>query len=464
MLCLVWFVLTCLTGHVHGFSTSSYLKLHHHHSAKSTPRSMQRSRGLIHYTDGDHVIPQMCAAKSTTSQSTTQLAMGFNLDNNDNDDNRDKSRGKRTIKGFSLLEWAGAGGLLPSQGLLVSSVQQSWQWSWRRLMDELAPHDAQGNYVRPGYTPVSILGDSSGRIEPGRYHVYVGNPCPWCHRVVLARYLRNLEATVAMTRLEDNPRQASRGGWIFSADQPDTRWQSRDLRSLYDRLSNLATGRPFTGRCTAPLLVDVIDQRIVSNDSRSIVHWLCTVTTTVDMTSDTPKSAISTSNKQNDKVATMTLDLYPAEYRAKIDATYHWVYNLINNGVYRCGFATSQEAYNRAANDVHTGLQRANDILSRQDYLVHPDQLTEADVWLLPTLMRFEGVYGPLFRAGPHVSLLRGYPALDRYLQRCWQAYPAIRRSIDVTDACASYYRNLFPLVPSGIQPLPVTPKSLGWE
>jgi putative glutathione S-transferase len=175
---------------------------------------------------------------------------------------------------------------------------------------------------------------------------------------------------IGVTMLEDNPVKASRGGWVFSKNQPDP-LGNRDLRQLYDQLSH-----GYQGRCTAPLLVDKKTRRIVSNESSDIVRNL---------------NEVSLGLEQK------KLNLYPESLAAEIDSTNAWTYQLLNNGVYRCGFATTQSAYDRASADVRKGLQRCEDILQTQKYLCG-DEFTEADLRLLPTILRFDGAYAPLFK------------------------------------------------------------------
>jgi putative glutathione S-transferase len=342
--------------------------------------------------------------------------------------------GEKLDKGFGLLEIAS--GVVP-QGAIVQTAKESWKFVWKRFMAELAPQDKTGNYKRPSYGFAETIGVSSKHPdEGGRYHLYVGNPCPWCHKAVLAVKLLGMdESQIGITRLEDDPIKASRGGWIFASDRPDP-LKCKDLRELYDKLSP-----GYKGRCTAPLLVDLKSMSIVSNESSDIVRMLNKCTLGQPMASD-------------------RLDLYPKSLEYEIDESNDWVYALLNNGVYRCGFSTSQTAYDQASQDVRQGLERVNDILSRQPYLCG-QVFTEADLRLLPTALRFDGAYAPLFRAAGGVRRIRDYPYLFQWLERCWEM-DGVAESIDLADACLSYYKQLFPLNPGGILPTPVTATDLG--
>jgi len=338
-----------------------------------------------------------------------------------------------------------ASGVVP-QGKLVKAVKETWKFAWKRMMAELAPQDRDGSYRRPKYGFDGRIGSPEFPDEPYRYQLYVGNPCPWCHRCVLAVKLLGFdEASIGVTRLVDDPTRASRGGWIFDpgyrGGDPDPLFGSADLREVYDRL------RPgYRGRCTAPLLVDKKARRVVSNESADIVRMLNSATL-----------------GRKDRAG--RLDLYPESLAPLIDETNEWVYRQVNNGVYRCGFATTQRAYDAASADVRAGLRRCDDVLATRPYLCGTE-FTESDLRLLPTAIRFDGAYAPLFRAGgAHLRLRSDYPHVHEWLRRCWTAYdPAIRDSIDVADACTSYYKQLFPLNPGGIVPSPVTAEALGLE
>jgi glutathionyl-hydroquinone reductase len=335
-------------------------------------------------------------------------------------------------KGFNLLEQA----VIP-QGPLVATVKLGWKFIWSRMMAELAPQSKDGNYERPKYSFDGRIGTTDFPDEPGRYHVYLGGPCPWCHRVKLALNLRGISnRELSVTQLIDDPTKATRGGWILSQNDPDPLFTAFDLRGVYD---GLLPG--FEGRCTAPLLVDKKTKQIVSNESSDIVRML---------------------NKCNFRSDIRRLDLVPPSLSEVIDATNAWTYDLLNNGVYRCGFSTTQKAYDEASTKVLEGLEKCNDILSSQLFLCG-STFTEADLRLLPTILRYDAAYGPLFKAGGVATKINNYPHLLRWLRQCW-GMEGIPESIDLAQACGSYYAQLFPLNPGGIVPTPPTAKSLGLE
>lgn len=190
------------------------------------------------------------------------------------------------------------------------------------------------------------------------------------------------------------------------------------------------------------MLIDKKAKKIVSNDSSDIVRML-------------NKAKLGKGNEE-------TIDLYPNELASEIEATNEWVYELLNDGVYRCGFSTRQDAYDKASSDVRTGLKLADKILAERDFLCG-NVFTEADLRLLPTILRFDGAYSPLFRAGGVNTRIRDYPHLFAWLKRCWNM-DGIEQSIDLENAVSSYYRQLFPLNPGGLLPTPISKREIGLE
>lgn len=156
--------------------------------------------------------------------------------------------GDRLEKGFNVMEWTGA--IIP-QGVLVKGVKTGWRLAWTALMKELAPQSKDGQYIRPSYDFKGKIGTHTVECdEPGRFHLYAGKACPWCHRVELVRSVRQLQEYISMTTVLDRPEEASRGGWVFTSSSPDPVVGAKDLREVYDALTG-----GFRGRCTAPLLV-----------------------------------------------------------------------------------------------------------------------------------------------------------------------------------------------------------------
>jgi putative glutathione S-transferase len=404
--------------------------------------------------------PRSLILRSATATATATATPTCLFSSNDNNNNGNSNNVDR---GFNLL---GIASQVVPQGRIVQTAKAGWRFLWTRFMVELAPQDKSGSYQRPSYTCDSTLGSNQYPIEQEdssnsggpRYHVYVGNPCPWCHRVKLVVNILGLsdDGMLGMTQLVDDPVKASRGGWIFGTPPPQAP-ELKDLRELYQLC------RPgYEGRCTAPVLVDWKTRTIVSNESKDIVRML-------PLLLEGKKSQDDDDAKQSSASSSSTpmIDLCPANLQSQIDETNDWIYQLINNGCYQCGFATTQSAYDRASANVLQGLDRAEAILKEQNFLCGDTQFTESDVFLLPTMLRFDAVYAPLFGAGGsrHWRLQCDYPSIFQWMKRCWKEIPGVSTSIDLEDASRSYYQQLFPLNPGGIVPSTVmTAKRLGLE
>ena len=237
---------------------------------------------------------------------------------------------EKSSGGLRILEW------IPSQQLLVGTARFTWNTLWKVMLSELAPQSSEGDYVRPApQTGSDATWPADLPATPGRYHIYVGNACPWCHRALIALALHDLQGFVSYTRLADDPERASRGGWCFDATDPDPLLGASDLREVYNACT---PGGEYRGRCTAPLLVDLSTSTILSSESADIVRLLGQLA----------------ARRGGARVA----DLLPPPLRGKVEETSAWVYEAVNNGVYRAGFATTQRAYERAEADVHAGLAR----------------------------------------------------------------------------------------------------------
>ncbi|KAL1527441.1 hypothetical protein AB1Y20_016107 [Prymnesium parvum] len=341
--------------------------------------------------------------------------------------------------GVRLLEW------IPSQQLLVTSARFAWNTLWKVMLSELAPQSDDGDYVRPApQMGTGATWPAELPVVSGRYHLYLGNACPWCHRVAASARLRQqlLAKTgppqptqfLSFTRLVSDPQRASRGGWVFDSDDPDPLCDAADLKGVYDR----CTPGGYSGRCTAPLLVDLETSTIISQESADIIRMLGQV-------------SLNPSGR--------AVDLYPTALRADIDATCKWVYTQVNNGVYGCGFATTQSAYERAERGVHEGLSRCDELLSSQRFLCGA-QITEADVWLLPTAVRFDGIYASFFRCGRR-QIRSDYPNIARWMKELLQLTGS--DLFDLDAARRSYYTDLFPLNPGGIVPSGPSAADLGF-
>lgn len=326
-----------------------------------------------------------------------------------------------TRRGLRLLEVAGG---VVTQGLVVSTARSAWRAAWRAMVTELAPQSAEGAYARPVSAFQGVLGSAAFPFDANasvpRYRLYLGNACPWCHRVELALVARGLDKAIPITRLEDDPVRASRGGWVMARGARDPVFGGTDLRSVY-----CSADPAYRGRCTAPLLVDTLTKRAVSNDSAGILAALDAVEGGANVRLTPPRLAHT--------ITTLNDDLYAR----------------VCNGVYACGFATTQAAYDAAAAGVAAGLDDADALLAKSPFLCG-DKATDADVRLWPTISRLDAVYGPLFRATDRP--LAAWPHLAAWARRVG-AVEGVRATVDLAAARASYYASLFPLNPSGIVP-----------
>ncbi|CAN1209759.1 glutathione S-transferase family protein [Tumidithrix helvetica PCC 7403] len=294
-----------------------------------------------------------------------------------------------------------------------------WTTMWRVMMSNLAPRDRQGAYIRPA-TQFHHSIHIDGTYEPAadRYHLYVGMSCPWAHRTLVVRTLKGLEDAISLSIVSPAPEE---GGWILN--QPEQ--GCRTLAELYE------LAQPgYSGRCTVPVLWDKQTKAIVNNESAEIIVML--------------NAELNQFAKYPD------LDLYPLELREQIDRFNEKTYNAVNNGVYRCGFAQTQSAYDLACRELFTTLDELDGVLESNRYLCG-DRLTLADVRLFTTLFRFDIAYYGLFKCNQR--RIQDYPYLGAYLRDLYQI-PGIAATCDLASVKRDYYGNLFPLNPGGIIPL----------
>jgi putative glutathione S-transferase len=261
--------------------------------------------------------------------------------------------------------------------------------------------------------------------EAHRYHLYVSLACPWAHRTLILRKLKRLEDAITVDVVD--PLLDSRG-WSFEQNVPDATGDRVGGRSLL-REVYLASAPDYEGAITVPVLWDRKSEIVVNNESSEIIRML---------------------NGEFDDVAGYPdFDLYPEPLRAEIDALNEWIYPEINNGVYRCGFARNQEAYSRAVRILFAALDRVEAILERRRYLCG-DQLTEADVRLFTTLVRFDCVYVSHFKC--NVRRLVDYPNLWGYTRDIFQL-PGVADTVNLEHIKRHYFESHRQINPFGIVP-----------
>jgi putative glutathione S-transferase len=313
-------------------------------------------------------------------------------------------------------------------------INGQWTADWHPVQAK----DDKGGFVRQissfrnWVTPdgaAGPTGEGGFAAEPGRYHLYVALICPWASRTLIGRKLKKLEHAISVSVVEP---ALTDQGWRFG-DYPGA---TRDAVNGASYLHELYTrAEPnFTGRATVPVLWDKARGTIVNNESADILRMV---------------------NAGFGELADPTYDLYPEHLREEIDALNALVYPRLNNGVYRAGFATTQVAYEEAFEGVFGMLDDLEALLSDGRAFLFGDRVTEADVRLFVTLVRFDAAYHGLFKC----NLLRiaDYPALSRYIERVL-ALPGVRDTVSIDHIKRGYY-SMKALNPTKIVPVgPILP------
>ncbi|KAG6828771.1 hypothetical protein H0H87_000874 [Tephrocybe sp. NHM501043] len=297
--------------------------------------------------------------------------------------------------------------------------------------------EEDGSFKRPETVFRSFI-EKGGIFEPevDRYHLYVSLACPWANRTLIVRKLKGLESFVTVTVV--SPRM-TKTGWPFAnvdeypGADVDTLNGSEYVKDIYFKVNP-----DYQGRFSVPILWDKKTQTIVNNESAEIIRMFNTAFNDV---------------LPADKAA---LDLYPEPLRAEIDTVNDWVYKDINNGVYRAGVAITQPAYEAAVVDVFQALDQAEKLLEGKDYLVG-NTLTEADVRLFVTAIRFDVVYFGHFKCNFR-TIRDGYPAIHRWLRKLYWENDAFKSTTNFDHIKVHYYwshdfLNPHRIVPTG--PIP---------
>lgn len=279
--------------------------------------------------------------------------------------------------------------------------------------------DAKGAFQRPA----TRFRNHPPAVVAGRYHLYAAWACPWAHRALITRALRGLTDAISVTVVDPH---MGDDGWVFRSDDPDPIGGARFLREVYVRAD-----RTYTGRVTVPVLWDREASTIVNNESREVMRIF-----DVDFAPLARNAYVDT--------------LAPPALRGQIDHILDAIYNPINNGVYRAGFATSQAAYEAAVTELFSALAHWEDVLGAQPYLCGAE-MTEADIALFTTLLRFDLVYYAHFKC--NLKRLRDLPNLWRFTRRMYQ-HPAIRPTCHLDDIKTHYYWSQTTVNPTRIVPV----------
>lgn len=297
-------------------------------------------------------------------------------------------------------------------------VDGKWSAEWHPIQAK----DKKGGFVRQDSQFrrfVTPGGEGGFAAEPGRYHLYVALICPWASRTLAARKLKGLEDAITVSVAEP---ELDAQGWRF-ADGADAVNGVQYMHEIY----TLADPH-YTGRATVPVLWDRKTRTIVNNESADILRMF---------------------NSGFGVLAKNDIDLYPEHLRPAIDVLNAAVYTRLNNGVYRCGFASTQEAYEEAYHGVFEMLDQLEERLASGPFLFG-EGLTEADIRLFVTLVRFDAAYYGLFKANRRRIV--DYPNLRAYLARLLEI-PAFRDTVNIDHIKRGYYA-IKSLNPNGIVPL----------
>lgn len=307
---------------------------------------------------------------------------------------------------------------LPTSFLIVFA-KFVWKSLWLAMMSQLAPSE-KGSYNRPSsqFRHQINEDDNIYTSEVDRYCLYVGISCPWAHRTLIVRALKGLENVIDVNIVIPSVNQ---GGW----EMQEVSENCHSLRQLYE------LSQPnYKGRCTVPVLWDKKTKTIVNNESAEIIVIL--------------------NNQFNEYATNPDLNLYPDDLKCEIDSWNEKIYHHVNNGVYRCGFAQTQDAYEEACLGLFAVLDEIETNLGNNRYLCD-DQLTLADIRLFTTLIRFDAVYYSLFKCS--LRSIESYPNLSRYIKDI-DNLSGVKQTYDLKVIQKDYFGNLFPLNPSGIIPL----------
>ena len=304
-------------------------------------------------------------------------------------------------------------------GMLVEG-----QWK----TEERIPRDPDGRFNRSTTSfrdRVTADGSSGFPAQAGRYHLYVAWACPWAHRTAIMRKLKGLENAIGLSAVGSF---MGDDGWYWYGDSgevPDDVNGARYLREIYT-----LADPGYTGRVTTPVLWDGERETIVNNESREIIRML-----------DHEFDAVEGARPE--------VDFCPSDLRAEIEETISAIYEPVNNGVYKSGFASTQGAYDEAVTDLFDALDHWEVVLGERRYLCG-DRITEADWCMFPTLLRFDPVYVGHFKC--NLRRIVDYPNLWNYLKDLYQ-YPGVRETVNMEHIKNHYYRSHESVNPTRIVP-----------
>lgn len=310
----------------------------------------------------------------------------------------------------------------------MSELKSSWKSS---IVDgEYHRKDSQFRNWISADGSAGPTGKGGFKAEPGRYHLYVSLACPWAHRTLIFRLLKGLTDLISVSVVHPDMHQR---GWSFKHDQESAHCYATTGDHLYggDYLSEryFATDPDYQGNISVPVLWDKQQELIVNNESADIIRIF---------------------NSAFNHITGNSLDFYPRHLQKEIDQVNELVYHNINNGVYKTGFATTQQAYDKNAEKLFAALELLDNRLATQRYLVG-SEITEADWRLWTTLLRFDVVYHTHFKC--NLKLLKEFSNLYHYMLELYQL-PGIAETVNIAHIKRHYYASHLSINPYGIVPL----------
>lgn len=313
----------------------------------------------------------------------------------------------------------------------------TWHDEWAHNDEESGEFERDESAFRSWITPdgsAGPTGDGGFAAEPGRYRLYISLACPWAHRANAVRHLKGLTDAIELNVVHWLMKE---GGWSFR----DGECVTGDPAIGADNLHQLYThAKPdYSGHVTVPVLWDTRTETIVNNESADIVRML---------------------GSAFDACGANDLDLYPESYRDKIDTLNDRIYDAVNNGVYKAGFATTQDAYDKAVTPLFAMLDELEERLEGKDWLVG-DRLTEADIRLWTTLIRFDPVYHTHFKC--NVRRIADYPNLAALTRRIYEL-DGIAETVNFRHIKYHYYESHERINPHGIVPAGPAPLVPGMQ
>ncbi len=308
-------------------------------------------------------------------------------------------------------------------GLLIDGV---WHDQWYDTSSSGGRFVRSASQFRHWVTPdgrPGPSGDGGFRAEAGRYHLYISHACPWAHRTAIFRSIKGLASMVSVSVVHW---LMGEEGWTFQPGEgviPDPIHNARVLHTIY------TNSEPrYSGRVTVPVLWDKATGQIVNNESSEIIRMF---------------------NSAFDGIGATPGDYYPENLWDEIDRLNQLIYDTVNNGVYRCGFATSQEAYDEAIQPLFDTLDLLEQRLTDQSYLFG-SHITEADWRLFTTLVRFDAVYVGHFKC--NLRRIIDYPNLWRYVRELYR-FPGVAETVNMQHIKAHYYQSHLTINPAGVVP-----------